>query len=256
MKDISTTIISNERVAEDIFRLRVAAHWPSFTPGQFVMLKVPSTSVFLRRPFGIASLAEGILEICYKVVGKGTHALSLVPSGSEVSVFGPCGRGFALPQGIATAVLVAGGYGIAPLIGLARSLRETNKVVHLYYGAKNSRHFFYLDDIECMGVKLFLSTEDGSLGGKGLVTELLEKDIVAKETPALFACGPHGLIRTVAYLGIVNGIPAQVSLETSMACGIGVCQGCVCKNSTGDYVRICREGPVFDVRDLSNHYEP
>lgn len=250
MKDILTTIAVNEPMAEGVWRLRASVDWPSFEAGQFAMVEVPGGEVFLRRPFGIVRLAGGEAEICYKIVGRGTKALARAPVGTPIRLLGPCGRGFSPPAGMKTAVLVAGGYGIGPLLGLARRLREADEAVHLYYGAKDSKRLLYLDEIKDMGAKPFLVTEDGSRGERGIVTDLLERDIASKEGPALFACGPHGLLESVAHVGMAKGVTAQVSLETCMACGIGVCQGCVCRNAHGEFVRTCREGPVFDAKDL------
>ena len=251
MKDLTTKISLNEAMTENTCRMRFGVDWPSFEPGQFVMIEVPGGEVFLRRPFGIAGLSGGIAELCYKVVGRGTAALSRLPAGSGIRVLGPCGRGFRAPRGMKTAVLVAGGYGIGPLYGLASRLRESGGDVHVYYGGRDKSHLLYIGELEKIGAKVFLATEDGSVGHRGFVTELLASGIVDLVAPALFACGPHGLLAAVAKLGLGLGIPTQVSTEAMMACGMGVCQGCVCKDRVGDYVRTCREGPVFDAAELS-----
>jgi dihydroorotate dehydrogenase electron transfer subunit len=250
MNDQATEIKGNLKIADEVWRLRFPVDWATYDPGQFVMLSIPGTVTFLRRPFGIAHLKGGLAEICYKVVGKGTRALSQAPVGTAINVLGPCGRGYALPVKSETAVLVAGGYGIAPLCGLAHHLRQDKRTVRLYYGGKRKGDLFCLDELRQMGVDLRLTTEDGSIGEKGLVTGLLERELSSIEKPALFACGPKGLVEAVAGLGLASNLPTQVSMDTYMACGLGVCLGCVCQNAEGEYVRVCREGPVFEAREL------
>lgn len=251
MKDLLTHIVLNEPMTETTNRLRVAVDWPSFDPGQFVMIDVPGNAVFLRRPFGIVGLDAGVAEICYKVVGKGTEALSVAPVGASISVLGPCGSGFKPPAKMKTALLVAGGYGIGPLFGLASALRRKGVEVRVFYGGRNEAHLLYLEELKRIGASLHPATEDGSLGHKGFVTELLEDGIKSAEVPALFACGPHGLLEETARIGISRNIPTQVSMEAYMACGLGVCQGCVCKDKDGGFVRTCSEGPVFDAAELA-----
>jgi dihydroorotate dehydrogenase electron transfer subunit len=237
----------NEPMGLRAYRLRFEVDWDSFDPGQFVMVRVPGGEVFLRRPFGIADLSDGCAEICYKVVGRGTGALTEAAVGTELSVTGPCGKGFEKPAAESTAVLVAGGYGIGPLMGLCRDASGERVI---YYGAKAADHFLYLDELKELGVRTVLATEDGSLGEKGLITKCLERDLGKLKSPALLACGPHGMLDAVAKLGIKKKIPTQVSTEEYMACGIGVCMGCVCKTSDDNYVRTCKDGPVFDAKVL------
>ena len=250
MKDVATNISMNEQIAGDIYRARFPIDWKSFDPGQFVMVSIPGKSVFLRRPFGIVRVEKGEAEICYKVVGKGTKGLSQVSVGASIDVLGPCGHGFVVPRTFGTALLVAGGYGIAPLFGMALKLSRAKKPAVIYYGAKDKGHLLYIDELKKMGVTVKIATEDGSKGAKGTVIELFKKEIAAIDKPLILSCGPKGLIKTVAEIGRKLNIPTQISMEEYMACGLGVCLGCACKNSVGSYVRVCREGPVFDTKDL------
>ncbi len=250
MKDIETTLISNEAIAERVFRLSVAVEWSEWTPGQFVMVEVPGSVVFLRRPFGIADVNEGQAQICYKVVGKGTEALSALEVGARLRVLGPLGKGFALPDEGKTAVLVAGGYGLAPLMGLARRLRAGGRAVVFYVGARSGSDLFLTDEIAACGIDLRIATDDGSSGEKGVVTDRLAREIASIAEPELFACGPDGMLRAIAEFSRAKDIPTQVSMESYMACGIGVCLGCACETASGEYVRTCREGPVFRVEEL------
>lgn len=212
------------------------------------MVSIPGDEVFLRRPFGIAGLREGQVDIFYKVVGRGTRALSNAKVDAAIDVLGPCGNGFKIPSEIKAAVLVAGGYGIAPLCGLAKRLRGID--IHLYCGGKSQGDLFLVDEFTSAGAVVKLATEDGTAGERGMVTDLFERDLDSLKGCAIFACGPEGLLKKVAALSIINNIPAQISMEAYMACGIGVCQGCVCEDSSGEYVRVCREGPVFYANEL------
>ncbi len=250
MNDQKTKIISNDRVANGVYRLRFNVDWTSFTPGQFVMFSIPGDKTFLRRPFGIASLGEGVAEIFYKAVGTGTNVLSKTPTGTSISVLGPCGNGFQTDSVPGSAVLIAGGYGVSPLFGLAVELLEDEIDVHMFYGGKSNSDLFLLDELGELGVTLHLSTEDGSVGARGLVTDLLMQKLDDIPSPHIFACGPEGLLKAIADIGKQRNISTQVSLERYMACGIGVCLGCVCKDRDGKFVRTCREGPVFSVEDV------
>jgi dihydroorotate dehydrogenase electron transfer subunit len=251
MKENRTEIALNEPVGARAFRLRFPVDWPSYEPGQFVMVEVPGGgATFLRRPFGIAGLEGGLCEICCKVVGRGTEALSHASVGTPIRVTGPCGKGFAVPAAGATAILVAGGYGIGPLYGLAKRLTGAGRRAVIYYGAKRPAELLYLDRLEGVASEVCIATEDGGMGSKGMITRRLEAEIGSIERPALFACGPEGLVREVARIGIAQKIFTQVSMDAYMACGIGVCMGCACKDANGNFVRTCREGPVFDAREL------
>ncbi|HPW45484.1 MAG TPA: dihydroorotate dehydrogenase electron transfer subunit [bacterium] len=252
MKDERCKISLNEKVSDNLHMMRIRVAWEGFVPGQFVMLSIPGNEVFLRRPFGIAGLSKGELEICYKVVGRGTRLLAEAKRETEIDVLGPCGHGFDISklESNSTPLLIAGGYGIAPIFGLASLLRENGYSPHLFYGGKSRSDLFYIDQLDEIGVAVHLSTEDGSLGRCGLITELLCAELVSFYSPSIFACGPEGLLKAVAAISKKNSLPAQVSTERYMGCGIGVCLGCVCKDVSGGYVRTCREGPVFDVNDL------
>ncbi len=247
MKENHTSIKLNEKVGKETFRLCFEVDWPSYDPGQFVMVSIPGEEVFLRRPFGIAGLSRGLAEICYKVVGKGTSALSGASAGTKIDVVGPCGKGFKMPGADETPVLVAGGYGIAPLMGLCRKIGKGAK---MYYGAKTSAEFLFLKELSEMDIEVVLATEDGSQGDEGLITDSLVRDLDSMKKPALFSCGPKGLMEAVAKIGMSRGISTQVSMEEYMACGIGVCNGCVCKSADGTFLKTCSDGPVFDAKDL------
>ena len=253
MKDTYSTIVSNRHVKNNYWVIKLETGWKDYTPGQFIMLDIPGETTFLRRPFSVARLVDGVVEICYKMVGEGTSAMTRLPVGSKLLALGPLGNGFAIPATTTLAgrcntlrhLLVAGGYGIAPLLGLAERLRGQD--IHLFYGAKTAEDLLYLDEFKKLCVELHLTTEDGSKGEDGLVTDVLKK-FLRQRTNALYACGPKAMLDSVRTIAPSHQI--QLSLESYMACGSGVCLGCVVQDKQGEYVRVCREGPVFDAEAL------
>lgn len=250
MKDTLALIESIEQIKGPYFRLRAKVDFKQFVPGQFVMIKIPKEAVFLRRPFGIAKLEDQTAEICFKAVGPGTKALSQVIKGQKIYILGPLGNGFKTPMGLKSALLVAGGYGIVPLLPLAKFLKKSGSEVVMYYGAKSADDLLYLKEMKTAGLNLRITTEDGSQGEKGLVTQLLNKEINNFDKPMLFSSGPEGLLKGVVKLACEHNLPAQISMDSYMACGMGVCLGCMVKTSDGSLVRACKEGPVFDAETI------
>ncbi len=223
-------------------------------PGQFVMIRVgPGMDPLLRRPFSIAGVeGKEIFLVLYQVVGRGTALLSQVREGDRLSVLGPLGRGFDGSTAGSDPLLIGGGVGIAPLLFLYRSLGGKGVTFMAGFGTGPD-----VVPVQEMGLEkgdIDLSTDDGAVGHKGMVTDLLEARLAerAGDVSTIFACGPPPMLRRVADLAFPRNIPFQVSLETAMACGVGACQGCVVKTSgkTVAYYRACREGPVFDARDV------
>lgn len=247
MQDTLAIIESIETVSKRYRRMKLHVDWDAFTPGQFVMVRVPGDGAFIRRPFGIVGLEGGACEICFKVIGSGTQSLADVKPGDRVNVLGPLGNGFEVADA-KTHVLVAGGYGIAPIIGLARQLIGEGKKCSIGYGAASAEHLLYMDELRSLGCDLRITTEDGSEGKKGFITGAL-KDLLS-DSAALYCCGPDGLSKAVAKLGEKNDIRTQISLDRFMACGMGLCLGCVCETKDGKNVRSCKEGPVFDAKEM------
>lgn len=224
-------------------------------PGQFVHVRLPDVlDPLLRRPFSVAGTEGGRLTIVYKKVGKLTSKMTRLPAGTEVDVFGPRGRGYRLDGPKARrAFLVGGGYGAAPLLFLARTLRARALAdgITLLVGARKAEQLLWRDRIEAEKPWLTaaFATEDGSAGEKGTVLDLLEKLLPAsREGIRLCACGPSPMLAAIP--GRFPGVPAEVAAEGHMGCGMGVCQGCVLpmKGASGvaRYARVCLEGPVFD----------
>jgi len=223
-------------------------------PGQFLMIHLSKKSIdpLLRRPFSIHSIQDdGRLLILYKVVGAVTSLMASLKKDDNISVIGPLGKGFPLPQPNERTVLVAGGMGVAPLFFLIQTLKniqENNITVLL--GFSTSQEVVLIDRLKDQNVDLSLATEDGSLGTKGLVTDLLDQHL-GREISGniiIYACGPVSMLKKIAQKASTSNLRCYVSLECYMACGLGVCLGCAIKaaNSQGSsYYYVCQDGPVF-----------
>jgi dihydroorotate dehydrogenase electron transfer subunit len=258
--------------------LEAAPEFAAPTPGQFVQLLLAAPApVLLPRPMSVASAAKrgGKLRLgfLYGAVGSGTRALAELIPGDPVDVLGPLGRGYPL-ETPGTPVLVAGGRGVAPLLFAADTLRRAGRRCEFFFGARDRDTLVGLEDaqrqIERLGGRLHLATDDGSRGRRGTVLELLER--VAHRLPpplVVHACGPHAMLAAVARWALARGTPAYLAMESVMACGTGVCRGCPLPRSAegrarhrlmgGDapslygnveYAMCCTEGPVFESAEL------
>ena len=260
-------IISNREIFKDHFLmiLKVPVAFSGSVPGQFVMLRREGGDVpFLGRPFSIHSLynsnGETVMEILYRVSGMGTALISRLKADYKVTILGPLGQGFDVPKERKKIFLVAGGMGIAPLLYLAeyclRELRDDPGETVLYFGAQSSHYLYGLDRLKRLCSSVKLSTDDGTVGYHGPVTDLFTDDAVSFEgdDSAIFACGPYGMMKEMARIAGKLSIPCQVSVEEKMACGIGACLGCAVRaggeNTSQRFMRVCKEGPVFDTREI------
>ncbi len=271
MKNISTTVLHNDEVARQCFRLVLSGPMDDFhiRPGQFVMLKISKGhDPLLRRPFAAFRFGKNgdvFLEIYYQVVGRGTRLMAQIVPGTSLEVLGPLGNGFTKPPVLHDALVIAGGMGIVPLRGLIHHL-SVDSSVHLsvFLGAQSAENLLFRDELRRMGISIYLSTEDGTLGHHGLVTELFQQFLEKDSRNDLrathcFACGPWPMLSATARILAKARIPCQVSLESRMACGFGACLGCVVEkkpkqrhqDSPQEYTRICFEGPVFDAQEIA-----
>ena len=225
-------------------------------PGQFVEIAVPAGREFiLRRPFSIHQASRkggwaGTIEVAFAAIGPGTTWLTEVEAHDFLDVIGPLGRPFPLPRETATCLLIGGGYGAAPLYFLAQELRSQGHRVDMIVGAKTNDRIFKAVEAKRLSVTVAVTTEDGSGGERGVVTDVLAGMITRCETQVVYACGPNPMLRAVAEYCAAQGIPTQVAVEELMACGMGVCWTCVVpmvrRDGTGwDYLRSCVDGPVF-----------
>jgi len=251
MVEQTVQIVSNESDADHYFRLAVRAPGiaPLVQPGQFAHVRVlPMKEALLRRPFSIFQAAGDTFSILYKNVGKGTERLSRMRAGEELSAIGPLGHGFTIPQaGGDIPLLVAGGYGMAALYLLAQ--RSPQKGI-VFAGGRRRVDILCEKEFQSLGWEVRVTTEDGSHGERGLVTQPLQAELRRNAAGRkLFACGPTPMLKAVAGVAKEFSVPAELSMDEHMCCGVGVCLTCVIPVKTGadwEYQRACTEGPVFD----------
>ncbi|MEA2031547.1 MAG: dihydroorotate dehydrogenase electron transfer subunit [candidate division Zixibacteria bacterium] len=254
-----TFVVKNKKLGVDYFSLTFGPY-PKIgacRPGHFIQLKLPNSSVFLRRPMSVAGAVPKYkgMEIIFKVVGQGSFSMSRLRVGDPVNILGPLGVPFKFPRRNETAILVAGGAGLPPMLFLAESLVSQGfdpKRILFYYGGRTSTDIIMRTRIKRLGIHFYPVTEDGSFGLKGLVTEPLEEklDSAGIENPNLFSCGPQGMLKAVNELGLKYGVSGQISLEAHMPCGIGMCLGCVVPLTRGGHARVCTDGPVFEIGEV------
>lgn len=251
MDDIPGKISDNSAIAPGYYRLTIRLERPleNAVPGQFIMLKVPDREIFLRRPFSIYDARHTALTIIYRVVGRGTQALSRAQKKAPVMVLGPLGNGFTIPDRGARLVM-AGGVGYA---GVRMLLKRLGKDATLFLGVTGKSELSLLTDLK--GIEVKVATLDGSHGFHGNVISLFGEHFGSyrAKDPCIFACGPQGMIVSLKeFLGAAK-IPCQVSIEERMACGMGLCFGCVTEttDTINPFKRVCKEGPVFNLWDLS-----
>jgi dihydroorotate dehydrogenase electron transfer subunit len=236
-------------------RLAVPAGWPDAAPGPFVMVHLGRGAGVVRhdpllpRPMAVYRTLRGeggppLVELLYKVVGRGTALMAALRPGDRVRLVGPLGRGFPAPAPGERALLVGGGTGIASLHDLAaRAGAGASAVVLL--GARTASDLMGRADFEALPAELRIATEDGSAGARGLVTELLEAALREEGPTRVYACGPTPMMAAAARLAREAGAPCVVSLENRMACGFGVCLGCAVPRAGEGFDLVCRDGPVF-----------
>jgi dihydroorotate dehydrogenase electron transfer subunit len=270
-------IVENVRLAKDTYRVRFRSPPLArrITPGQFVMLRLADLNdPLIGRPLALYDTIAGpsgepeAVDVVYLVKGKLTTRLWQMSPGQRIDVWGPLGNGFEgsgfrVQDADQHLILVAGGIGYTPFLAMAQEAtgrkrygdppRNVPRARHvtLCYGARTADYFAGLGDFESLGIDVRLATDDGSRGHHGLVTDLLESALTEHHgRPRIVCCGPEPMMEAVAKIAARTKAPCQVSLETPMACGIGICFTCVAKvrqpDGGWDYKRTCVDGPVFD----------
>ena len=265
--DRTVTVLTNQDLGHGNFLLEFEAPEmvAEMRPGQFFMVGVPHSDMLLRRPFSVCGLpgtfsatGSGRMHLLYKVVGSGTGLLATLAPGAPLDVLGPLGRGFSEAAAGQTPVFVAGGIGIAPFPALTQWTSPAAGPPILLYGARSAAELTLLDWFRPRCQSVVVTTDDGSAGEKGFVTAALEQ-LLRQRPPTsfqVFACGPEPMLKRVAAITKASGVWCELSLEAHMACGFGVCLGCVVPTRTGrwgdgGYERVCVEGPVMRAEQLA-----
>ena len=227
-------------------------------PGQFVSVGVEGNATLVRRPFSIYSVSRhgpwaGTIEIVFDVVGEGTRWMSSLVKHDVVDLVGPLGRPFPMPQQQVGCLLVGGGYGAAPLLYLAQRLQQANLRVDMIMGAGTQERLFNAIEAKRLATSALFTTEDGSFGTQGRVTDVMERALEASAIGVIYACGPMAMLEAVSAVAKRHRIAVQVAVEEAMACGVGVCMTCVVPYKREGQivnVRSCVEGPVLNGRRI------
>lgn len=243
-------VVCQQQLAADVFSMWI--HTPQIAgeakAGQFISVYTKDGSKLLPRPISLCEIdkEQGNLRIVYRVVGAGTKEFSGYEAGADIDILGPLGNGFMLQEG--SAMLIAGGIGIPPMVELAKELKQEGvNDIRAVVGYRDADTFL-IKELEACG-QVYIATEDGSVGTKGNVLNAIAEQELLADT--IYACGPIPMLRAVKAFGNEHQIKTQISLEERMACGVGACLGCVCQSKAVDShshvhnKRICKDGPVF-----------
>lgn len=248
-------IVSNIRLSSDhyILRLKTAQNLELVIPGQFVNILVENCpGVFLRRPFSFHAVdsVEATFDVLIKVVGEGSRSLTLKKPGESINVIFPLGKGFTLPEQVGkkeNVLLAGGGCGVAPLYFLAQKLKDWAEV-SIILGARSAKDLIEIEKYYQFG-QVFATTEDGSYGQKGYITNHSIFGEQLDQFSRIYTCGPEAMMKAIASKASEKGIFCEVSLEHTMACGFGVCLCCVTDTINGNKC-VCTDGPVFNIKSL------
>ena len=240
MKQSIFEVLSNEALTDNVFQMILAGDTSHITNcGQFVNIQLDG--MFLRRPISVCDYDENTLTIIYKVVGKGTEAMSAMKAGTKLDLLTGLGNGYDLTLAGDRPVLLGGGVGVPPMYNLAKKLRQAGKSVSVILGFNTAAEIFYEEAFRALGCQVTVTTVDGSYGVKGFVTDALPENYTY-----FYTCGPEPMLKAVYRATNTSG---QMSFEERMGCGFGACMGCSCKTITG-YKRICKDGPVMKKEEI------
>lgn len=245
----TTLILENIALNDDHRMLKV--HAPKLSaqasPGQFAELETKGATL-LRKPISVAFCdpVKGEATFVFKIVGKGTIALADLKPGQTLDIIGPLGEGFKI--NCKPALLIGGGVGTPPMWFLASRIQDKGSVKVLL-GARDQKDLILVEEFEKLGIKPILATDNGSRGVKGTVIDAILKSGLSMDGMEMFACGPFPMLRALAQLAEERDFSLQVSLEAYMGCGMGICVGCTVPTANG-MQRVCKEGPVFDSKEI------
>lgn len=240
MKQVTYTVTENEKIARGTYKMCLSGDAGAITaPGQFINIALDGR--YLRRPISVHDVQDGTVTIIYKVVGQGTEDMTRLATGARLDVLSGLGNGFDTSKSGDSPLLLGGGAGVAPLFMLAKKLRAEGKHVTAVLGFGTSDEVFGADELSELGCEVAVTTNDGSAGVCGFVT-----DAMPEQYTYVYVCGPEPMMRAVYKKAKTSG---QYSFESRMGCGFGACLGCSCKTVTG-YKRICCDGPVLEREEI------
>lgn len=237
MKQGIYSVLSNEKIAKDVFKMTLSGDTSEITaPGQFVNIKLDG--FYLRRPISICDFDESTITLIYKTVGQGTEFMSELEVGVDLDLLVGLGNGFDLSKSGNSPLLIGGGVGVPPLYNLCRQLIANGAKPKVVLGFNTKDEVFYCDEFSKLGVDVFITTVDGSMGTKGFVTDAFS---LVGNYSYFYTCGPLPMLKAIYNTSNTSG---QFSFEERMGCGFGACMGCTCKTKYGNK-RICKDGPVL-----------
>lgn len=252
MKELVSTVKEVKKIADNTYSLTVTLPESAgeIKGGQFLNIATGDNSRLLKRPFGIVKAEGNDITVCFQVKGEGTVALSEAKAGDKLAVLLPLGNGFTIPASAKNVVIIGGGVGIFPLVPVICG--NNDKKFYSYIGFRNSGCACLLDEFK-RSEKLTVVTDDGSLGEKNNAVNAYFNDINNVPADLIIACGPPVMLKALKNKLKESGVktPCLVSLEERMGCGIGACLVCVCKKADGGNARVCKDGPVFDIDEVS-----
>ena len=249
-KKETAVVVKQEEIAARIYSMWISTSIAeSAKPGQFISVYTKNAGKLLPRPISICEInkEEKQLRIVYRIAGEGTEEFSDYHSGSRISVLGPLGNGFPLED--KKAFIIGGGIGVPPMLELAKQLNCEKQIIAGY-----RNELFLTEELKKQG-ELYIATEDGSAGVKGTVIDAIEENHLTADI--IYACGPKPMLKAIKEYAKKKGIPAYISMEERMACGVGACLGCVCQSKDKDdhskvnNKRVCKDGPVFLAEEVS-----
>lgn len=236
-------IVENRPLTPNVYRMTIEGDTQWITrPGQFVNIEIEG--LYLRRPISVCDYSQSDITLIYKVVGRGTEAMSRMQAGQTLDVLTGLGNGFNADIECHRPLLVGGGVGVPPLYRLAKDLIARGRKVSVVLGFNTAAEVFYADEFRALGADVYVSTADGSLGVKGFVTDAIHDKGI--DFDYFYACGPLPMLRALCQ---ACATPGELSFEERMGCGFGACMGCSCKTLTGNK-RICKEGPVMKREEI------
>lgn len=250
---IDLLLLENKQLNKDNFLLKLLSPIPvsEIFPGQFVNIEIKeATEILLRRPISFLDVdyQNQTISLLVKILGRGSKKLTEAKVGTKISTILPLGKSFTMPENNDRVLLIGGGSGVAPMLFLSKICGLDPENVHLLIGARSISDHIDIEEYKPFG-KFHFTTEDGTLGEKGYVTNHPVFTEKLNKFTKIYACGPDRMMKAIGRIAIENDLFCEVSLENMMACGFGVCLCCVEDTKTG-HKCVCTDGPVFNVKDL------